>query len=574
MHQNKPKKNTIMKNRLKKASLAAIVLCAGYSFLNSAQAQTTGWGEGSRLQDAEVVVEKDRKIELPRASRNYQKFAVVAPEPGDRNVRYRFNDYRLENQDVNLQMRVLTIKQDELDKLYGNYVKGGIGNYGTLYLKGYFHNKRSNVASYGADVSHIGSARGPVDGGNSAVANTALNVNGETYMQGLTLGGKLGYGRDKYHFYGYSPDIEPTIDKADIRQLFNRVSAEGYMHNHTSGMPLMFKAGLNVNYLNDRFDMSETNIAAKLNSEYGLDDVSAFRVDADVSVVSHKDAESTSRSFVKVHPQYERQLNALRISIGANIAYTGDQVNDPRQFNVYPTVRVGVEPIKDNLLIYGGIGGDLQRVTLFGLTQENPFLAPNVQVADINKGLEVYGGLQANVANYVHLTGRVAYQNIRNLYFYNNTEADPSKFELLYDDGVTNVLNIYGEASFNYSDELRIGLKADYNKYSLASLEQAFHRPELMASVFANYNFYDKVLLNTELYYIGSSFGRTYLPDGTFGLRETDTIVDLNLKADYRFTNRFTTFVMVNNLFAQKYERFVNYPNKSINLIGGVSYSF
>ncbi|EJF09936.1 TonB-dependent receptor [Pontibacter sp. BAB1700] len=568
------KRNINMKNRLKKASIAVIVLCAGYSFMNNAQAQTTGWGEGAKLQDAEVVVEKDRKIELPRASRNYQKFAVVQPEPGERNVRYRFNDYRLEDQDVNLQVRVLTIKQDELTKLYGNYVKAGIGNYGTLYLKGYFHNKRSNVASYGADVSHITSARGPVDGRNSAVTNSAINLNGESYLQGLTLGGKLGYGRDKYHFYGYSPVQETTVDRDTISQVFNRVNAEGYMHNHGAGMPLLFRAGLNVNYLNDRYDMRETNIAAKLNTEYGLDDVSAFKVDADLSVVSHKDSASVGRTMFKLHPQYERQLNAIRLSIGVNVAYTGDTVNDARKFNVYPTVRVGVEPIKDNLLIYAGIGGDLQRVTLYQLTQENPFLAPNVRVADQNKGLEVYGGMQANIANFVHLTGRVAYQNFRNMYFYNNSALDSTKFDLVYDDGVTNVLNIYGEATFNYSDELRIGLKADYNKYSTATLEQPFHRPELMASVFATYNFYDKILFNSELYYIGSSFGRITRPGGTFVLRETDTIVDLNLKADYKFSNRFTTFLMVNNLFAQKYERFVNYPNKSINLIGGVSYSF
>ena len=562
-----------MKNKLKKASLA-IVLCVGYSFMNSANAQTTGWGEGAKLQDAEVVVEKDRKIELPRASRNYQKFAVAPPEQGDRNVRYRFNDYRLADQNVDLQMRVLTIKQDELTKLYGNYLKAGLGNYGTLYLKGYFHNKRSDVASYGADVSHVTSARGPVDKGNSAVTNSAVNLNGEAYMQGLTIGGKLGYGRDKYHFYGYNPVREIPVDKDTISQVFNRVNAEGYMHNHTSGAPFLFKAGMNVNYLNDRYDMRETNIAFKLNSEYGIDDVSGIKVDADLSLLSHKDSASVSRSYFKLHPQYERQLNALRVTVGANIAHTGDTVNDARKFNVYPTVRVGVEPIKDNLLIYAGIGGDLQRVTLYQLTEENPFLAPNVRVADQNKGLEVYGGMQANIANYVHLTGRVAYQNFRNMYFYNNSISDSTKFDLVYDDGVTNVFNVYAEAVFNYSDEVRVGLKADYNKYSTASLEKAFHRPELMASVFATYNFYDKILFNSELYYIGSSFGRIYRPDGTSVLRETDTIMDLNLKADYRFSNRFTTFLMVNNLFGQKYERFVNYPNKSINLIGGVSYSF
>ncbi len=562
-----------MKKKIRLASLA-IVMCVGYGFMNQAQAQNTGWGEGSKLEDAEIVVEKNRKIELPQAARNFEKFRIEQPTTGERNVRYRFTDYRLPSQDINLQMKVLTIKQDELTKLYGNYLKAGIGNYGSLYLKGYFHNKRSEIGSYGAEVSHVASAKGPVDRGNSAVANSMLGVHGERYLKGFTAGGRLNYGRDKYHFYGYKPLADIEVDKDTIRQVFNRVAAEGYMHNQTSGMPFLYNAGIKFNYLNDRFDMSESNLAFKVNGEYSTDSISGFKVDADLSILSHNDSANVSRTFFKLAPTYERQLGALRLAIGANVAYTGDTVNDARKFNVYPMVRLGVEPIKDNLLIYAGLGGDLQRVTLYGLTEENPFLAPNVQVADINKGMEIYGGLSANIANYVHLTGRVAYQNFRNLYFYNNSASDSTKFDLVYDDGVTNVLNIYAEAVFNYSDEIRLGLKADYNKYNTASLEQPFHRPELMASVFGTYNFYDKILFNSELYYIGSSFGRITRPDGTTVLQETDNIVDLNLKADYRFTTRFTAFVMANNLFGQKYQRFVNYPNKSINLIGGISYSF
>ena len=202
-------------------------------------------------------------------------------------------------------------------------------------------------------------------------------------------------------------------------------------------------------------------------------------------------------------------------------------------------------------------------------------LANSIKYCQDNKGLELYGGFSANIANYVHLTGRVAYQNFRNLYFYTNSPTDASKFDLVYDDGITNVLNFYAEAVFNYSDELRLGLKTDYNKYSTASLEKAFHRPELKSTIFATYNFYDKILFNSELYYIGSSYGGVrYLPAGGKELTETDTIVDLNLKADYKFSNRFTVFLMGNNLLAKKYERFVNYPVKSLNLIGGVTYSF
>ncbi|MHA6247778.1 TonB-dependent receptor [Pontibacter sp. CAU 1760] len=564
-----------MKNKLKLASLA-IVMSVGYSYLNTAQAQTQGWGEGARLEDAEVVVEKNRVIELPQAARNFEKFRIKPPVSEDRNVRYRFVDYRLPEQDISLQMKVLTIKQDELTKLYGNYLKAGVGNYATLYLKGYFHNKRSETADYGASVSHIGSARGPVDKSNSAVANSAINLHGERYLKDLTVGGNLEYGRDKYFFYGYEPALEGNqqVERDSIKQVFNRVSATGFLHNHSTNAPLQYKADVQYRFLNDRYDLSENNLAVRLRSQYGIDETSAFRVNSDLSFLSHKDSLSTNRGFVKVDAAYERQINAIRLTLGAKLAYTGDTVNDARNFNIYPMVRVGVEPIKGNLLLYAGLGGDLERVTLYQLTQENPWLAPNARVADINKGLEVYGGMQANIANYVQLNARVAYQNYRNLYFYNNSISDPAKFDLVYDDGVTNVLNFYTEASFNYSDEIRLGVKADYNRYNTASLEQPFHRPELMASVYGTYNFYDKILFNSELYYIVSSFGRITQQDGTTVLRETDNIVDLNIKADYRFTNNFTVFLMANNLFGQKYERFVNYPGKSLNLIGGVTYSF
>lgn len=562
-----------MKNTVKKASLA-IVLCVGYAFMNPALAQNNGWGEGAKLEDAEVVVEKNRVIELPNAARNFEKFRVEPPAVTDRSVRYRFEDYRLPSQDIQLQMRVLTIKQDELTKLYGNYLKAGLGNYGTAYLKGYFHNKRSETSSFGANFSHISSARGPEVKDQAAVSNNSISAHAERYLPGFTIGGRLGYERDKYHFYGYAPSLMDEVDKDTTKQIFNRIHANGYIHNQTSNSPLLYKAGVKLNYLNDRYDMSEANIALNLDSEYTIDELSGFKVDADLSFVQHKDSSSVSRTFFKLNPQYERQFGAARVTIGANVAYTGDEVNDARQFNIYPQFRVGVEPIKDNLLLYAGLGGDLQRVTLYELTKENPWLAPNVQVADINKGLEIYGGFSANLSNYVHLTGRVSYQNFRNLYFYNNSASDSTKFDLVYDDGVTNVLNIYGEAVFDYIDEVRLGLKLDYNSYNMASLDQPFHRPELMASVFGTYNFYDKILFNSELYYIGSSFGRIYRPDGTFVTQETDNIIDLNLKADYKFTNTFTVFLMANNILGKKYERFVNYHSKSINLIGGVTYSF
>jgi hypothetical protein len=57
-------------------------------------------------------------------------------------------------------------------------------------------------------------------------------------------------------------------------------------------------------------------------------------------------------------------------------------------------------------------------------------------------------------------------------------------------------------------------------------------------------------------------------------LRQTDKIVDLNLKVDYRFSDKFSTFVMGNNLLGRNYQRFVNYQNKGLQAIAGLSYTF
>jgi hypothetical protein len=179
------------------------------------------------------------------------------------------------------------------------------------------------------------------------------------------------------------------------------------------------------------------------------------------------------------------------------------------------------------------------------------------------------------VTKEVQITGRVGYQTFRNLYFFNPTQGDSSRFDLVYDEGTTGVINVHGEMLFNASEKVRLGVKADYNSYNLTSLERPFHRPAVQASAFSTVNIGEKIFINSELYYISSTFGQVFRPQtNTFALRQTDTIIDLNVKGDYRFSNSFSAFMMANNLFAQRYERYMNYPSQGLNVIGGITYSF
>lgn len=571
-----------MRITTKKAGFSALFLL---SLFPAVQAQT-GWGEGNKLESTEIVVEKNRVIELPEANRNFQQFRIDPPELQDREVAYRFNEYRLPEHFINMPMRVLTIRQEELSKLYGNYLKGGFGNYGTLYARGYFHNKRSDKASFGAQVGHLSSANGPVE--NSGAATSYVQAQGDMYQGPFTFGGKVRYERDMRHYYGYDRSIvtEPATE-VERQQIFNRFQAEGHLNNLTDQRAtLRYDGKIGLTYTTDNFETSEVNAYGAFNSNYELGKDSRILVDVEAAYTSQSgipllsdaattpEEKSNGRGFFKVRPAYAGTLDKLNYSIGGTLAYTGDTLSTARKINIYPALEASYQIIDNGLVVFAGAGGDMERITLFKLSKENPFLAQSPLIADVNKGIEIYAGVNGSISKYVQFTGRVAHQRFRNLYFFNNSAVDSSRFDVVYDDGVTKVLQLLGQLTFNQSDDFRIGLKAESNSYSMASLPEPFHKPSVQVTAFGSYNLYDKILFNTELYYISSSFGQITRNDGTTMLQETDNIIDLNLKVDYRFSQRFSAFLMGNNLLNNNYQRLVNYQSQGISVLAGATYSF
>lgn len=53
-----------------------------------------------------------------------------------------------------------------------------------------------------------------------------------------------------------------------------------------------------------------------------------------------------------------------------------------------------------------------------------------------------------------------------------------------------------------------------------------------------------------------------------------DPIIDLNVGAEYRFSDKLSIFGKVNNLGFQKYEQWLGYTDKGFNWLAGISYLF
>ena len=578
-----------------------------------AQAQTqSGKGKArGTIQDAEIEIVKDRVNTLPEATRNFEKIRLAPPPAPSRQVTYTYPDFRLPPTRLAPSVQVLTIAQEELTPLTGNYLKLGLGNYGTIYGRAHLHSTRNDQYSYGLDLRHQSSATGPVDGKNSGVSQTSVAANGEIYRGTTALGASLDYAHDVYHFYGYQPSPlggAITIpDADDIKQSFNRVGIRAYARNRTPGAALTYEAGLGYKYWNDKSSSSsESNFLVDAKAGYALSENSRITLQADGSFVSENENSTyasgpRSRNFIQATSAYElTSKTGLSLILGATFGYsseplgTGANPGGVGKGMINPAVRVGYSVVPEKVQLYAGAGGAIQRVSRYDLTQENPWLKSGTSqsVADTHYGPTVFIGFTATPTSGLELAARATYGRTRNLYFYNNYKLGTDNqgeysysYNLVYDSTSVGVFAVHGELQYSNSEKWRAGLKADYNHYGVSSLAHPYGRPAFLGKLYATYNVTDKLLLGADFYYYSPNYGTAYvLRDasstypGNYPIvpidRQTDAVVDLSLRADYRITPKFSIFALGNNLTNRHYQRYLNYQSQGINVIGGLTYSF
>lgn len=581
--------------------LLAVGLGGAVAFGAQAQTQPGRGRARGTIQDAEIEIVKDRVNTLPEATRNFEKIRLAPPPRPERKVTYAYPDFQLPATRLNPAVQVLTVAQEELTPLTGNYLKLGLGNYGTVYGRAHLHSVRNDSYSYGLDLRHQSSANGPVDGQNSGVSQTSVAATGEVYRGTTALGATLDLARDTYHFYGYDYANEfvfkPSAD--DLRQTFTRFGARAYARNRTPDAQLQYEGGVGLRHLGDHYGVSENNFLLDAKAGYALSETSRIVLDAQGSFISDKEQLNTpgqtgnvsrTRNFVQATPAVEiTGKTGLSVLLGATLGYSSDARYGVSKGAAYPALRVGYAVVPEKFQLYGGLGGALQRVTRYDLSQENPWLAPGQTLADTHAGYTAYAGFTATPLSGLELAARATAGRSRNLYFYRNSPVDASKFDLVYDSTTISVVNVRAEALYSATEKVRVGAKADYNHYGVKTLAQPFGRPAFLGTLYGTYNVFDKLLLGANFYYYSRNYGVSYTRTpvvspgpGPFPPPsplvetpvQTDAVIDLSLRADYRITPKFSIFVLANNLANRRYQPYLNYPVKGINAIAGLTYSF
>jgi hypothetical protein len=256
-----------------------------------------------------------------------------------------------------------------------------------------------------------------------------------------------------------------------------------------------------------------------------------------------------------------------------NYTYSGDTLDGSKGSHFYPIVEGSYTLVPNKWVAEAGFKGGMEKNTWSSLTAQNPYLANRNVLAHTNNKMNLYARLKGNLGNNINVKVGAAYLLYQNLSYMTNSASDSSQFSMLYSNGNTSAFNLNGELTYD-AYPFRTGVKLDYYSYSKPgddSLRGAWHRPSFVGSFFAAYTIHKKIVLKTDIYYISGISGLNMVTNQEHKL---DDIFDVNLKAEYRFSGQFSAFIEANNLLSQKYQRYLYYQSRGINLLLGVTYRF
>jgi hypothetical protein len=565
-------KELVMSARLP-VRLWVAFLC--FSIAADVMAQDPAIDEPEGLEE-EVIINKDLKLELPPAQRNFEK---VPPDTevgsSSEDIQYEYQEFELDIQSLPARLRVLKLKEEKPKKYSGNYFTLGFGNYLTPYIAAGLNSSNNKQGLYGLNLEHISSRYGPVDQENSGDAHSSIGLMGKYIGGKASIGGDLAYNRDMVHFYGY-PEGE-TVDRDTIRQVFNRIGLNMDIEGVDVESPVQYRFYGDVKYIQDRYDVSEVGILTGFTADYKLDPHFSAGLDIDLAFFDYDNLTQDFRSLVKASPKFDYVVGDIHILAGIRIGYLSDTLNYKNDTRIYP--RLGLSyTINDDFTAYADLDGDMEVVSFDKLAAENPYINRGVPAVHRSKRYELTAGLRGQVLNQLNFDAGVKIGTYKNMHFFLNDSVETNKFNVIYDGGNTVWARPFLSLSLDKPDLYALSWHIQYNFYNTGDLPVAWHKPAFEMLLSGWYSIYSKVRLGAELFTVSGMTGLDPTVSTDYfsetGKQKLESIVDLNFKADYIFSERYRLFIQLNNIFNKKYNYFLQYPNRGLQAMVGISIDF
>lgn len=488
--------------------------------------------------------------------------------------------YAIRSKKINTPFTVEPLKPakmvgEPLTKLYSSFVKVGGGNYNTPYAEAFYNNLRSKDISYGAHLKHF-SSKATLDGyGFGGLSDNQAELYAKKFLRKHTLSGNVDYNRNAVHYYGYDTALVKPSDNSLTKQVYANIGVNTALQSH-------YTDSLHINYLlklkyynhSDSYNTLENNINASADFS-GYYEKQLIHLPLNVDFYNNKATTVIPNSLLLgLAPYITSSGEKWSTSIGLGIAMENQQ--DNKKFLFFPNIDFNYN-IADNIIVpFAGIRGGIKRNSLKLLTQENPFLVPNPDLASTSTK-EFYGGLRGSVSKSVSYTTRATYSFVDDLCLFasDNTRVLKKGFNTVYDNA--KVLNLMGELQYQQTEKIKFIAKGEYNKYTMKNEDRAWQRPAWQTTLSVNYNLKSKIVATADVFAYGKRFDREISTNGNTVVvttKELKPILDANIGLEYRYSKKLSAFLNMNNLGFARYYYWNNYPSYKFNFLAGVTVVF
>ncbi len=463
----------------------------------------------------------------------------------------------------------------ELDKLYKSQIRIGAGNYLTPLAELRINQVRSSEGTFGVLLKHH-SMNGNIKLDNdekveAGFIENGLDVYGKRFGKRTIFEYNAGASYDSYIHYGVDTLYSDSVNREDMmHKFFNARAAVGFQSARPDSFHLDYNGTLEYNFFTHGFDQMEHGAVLDGKIDQLFRD---FRIGGDIglSYFGHQadwDTLLTNQWIIKLNPYISKSSSEWSFSAGFN-TYTEIR-NGEVIPHFYVKGKFSFNIVKEVLVPYFGVDGYQEANNYMKITTENPYIIPGLAVTPTSNRIIVYAGLKGKITDYLAWNIRGTYRAVDDQYFFVTDTSNylNNQFTVRYDD--MSVINVYGELNIAPLESVKVFLKGNYYNYQMSREIHAWYMPSFDAGLQARYNLGDKIEADAGIFVIGP---RYYPAIGLLtGPGKLNTTIDLNLGAEYRYTKLLSFWVKFNNMTAQPYYLYYNYPSYRFRVMLGFTY--
>lgn len=467
------------------------------------------------------------------------------------------------------ELQAQKMADEQASVLSNNYVKIGAGNFNTALGEVYMNTGRDEALQAGAFFKHLSQQGNLIK---QQFSNQEIGAFGKSIGANSTISGKLTYDRKSTFFYGQNTFSPANPDENPDKQRFSTISAEAELISNYSEKSLLdYAASLNIYRLSNIFDASEGSVLLGGHINKAVSNFN-FGANASVDFTSTKDlAYKIGNNILRANPYVKFQSNGFTLNIGANIV---QEFGETGRLNIFPAVSAEFPLAASYAILFAGLNGDILKTSLKDLASDNPYLNQNLSIRNSVEKMNLYAGLKGNAGSELGYKVMAFYKTVEDMQLFVNNLQQFKRFDVVYDNGTSNIFGLDGEISVKASGILNITGKAQIFNYEMASEKEAWFKPSFRLISNARAQMNQKLFLDAELLFQGSTYGRVNSPVDGFDRYQLEGFLDLGAGAEYRVNNKIGVYLRANNLLGQYYQQYLHYPKLGLNVFGGLNYSF